>query len=77
VKNDRATGKVNRVKNPLPMKSLPSVLCRVLHSAKPLPSAKIAKNAIPVVHICDIITFLKAGTCLARSLALLNHHTVY
>jgi hypothetical protein len=24
----------------LPMKSLPSVLCRVLHSAKPLPSVK-------------------------------------
>jgi hypothetical protein len=32
--------KKHSAKNPLPMKYLPSVLCRVLHSAKPLPSVK-------------------------------------
>ena len=36
----RVSEKKHSAKNPLPMKSLPSVLCRVLHSAKPLPSVK-------------------------------------
>jgi hypothetical protein len=32
------------------MHCLPSLLCRVLHSAKPLPSVFKAKLLIPVVH---------------------------
>jgi hypothetical protein len=39
----RVSEKKHSAKNSLPMKYLPSVLCQVLHSAKPLPSVTLGK----------------------------------